>query len=313
MKIDLNEKNLHIFEALSSSVRIQIVHLLSKNSMNIKELAEALGLSSAIMTMHVKKLEKAGVIESNMAPGKGGAAQKVCSLRMDTLEIAFPTKDVIQREIHKTEISVGHFTDLQIKPTCGICTRDSIIGIFDDPRYFLDPDRLKAKILWFGQGYIEYKVPNYLMGDENPEELEISMEISSEAPLTNNNWPSDISFIVNGVEVGMWTSPGDFGGKGKLNPPWWFESVNQYGLLKHLIIKKEGTFMDGVKLSNVTIDDIGIRNSYWSLRIAVKEDADHIGGVTLFGQGFGNHNQDIIFRLYYTDNIEKPEHESEVL
>ena len=65
--------------------------------------------------------------------------------------------------------------------------------------------------------------------------------------------------------------------------------------------------MDGVKLSDVTIDDIGIRNSYWSLRIAVKEDAEHIGGVTLFGEGFGNHNQDIIFRLYYTDKTERPE------
>jgi predicted transcriptional regulator len=268
--------------------------------MNIRELAEALNLSSAIMTMHVKKLEKAGVIRSEMTPGKGGAAQKVCSLNIDHLEIDFPLKDHIQRELRRTDVSIGHFTDLLIKPTCGICTREKIIGVFDDPRYFLSPERLDAKILWFGEGYVEYKLPNFLMTSEVPEELEISMEISSEAPYTNNNWPSDITFFFNGINVGMWTSPGDFGGKGKLNPTWWLDGVNQYGLLKRLIIKKDGTFMDGLKISDVTLDQIDIRNSQWTFRIAVLEDAEHVGGVTLFGSGFGNYNQDLVFKLYYT-------------
>lgn len=300
MKIELSEQNLPIFEAISSNVRIRIVHLLAQKSMNIRELAEALGLSSAIMTMHVKKLEKADIIRSEMTPGRGGAAQKVCSLHMDGLEIQFPQKDIIHRESRRTEVSIGHYTDLNIVPTCGICTTESIIGIFDDPRYFLDPDRVNAKILWFTQGYIEYKIPNFLLNSEAPEELEISMEISSEAPFTNINWPSDITFFFNGINLGNWTSPGDFGGRGKLNPPWWFEDINQYGLLKRLIIKKEGTYMDGIKLSNVSLDDIDIRNNHWTFRVAVLEDAEHIGGVTLFGSGFGNYNQDLVFKLYYT-------------
>ncbi|WP_054023288.1 ArsR/SmtB family transcription factor [Bacillus sp. FJAT-28004] len=300
MKIELSEQSLPIFEAISSNVRIQMIHLLSKKSMNIRELAEALGLSSAIMTMHVKKLEKAGIIKSEMTPGKGGAAQKVCSLSMDGLEIAFPRKDVVQRESRRTEVSIGHYTDLNIVPTCGICTTEKVIGIFDDPRYFLDPDRVNAKILWFSQGYIEYKIPNFLLTSESPDELEISMEISSEAPLTNMNWPSDLTFFFNGVKVGMWTSPADYGGKGKLNPPWWFDDVNQFGLLKRLIIKKDGTYMDGIRLSDVSLDQIDISNSHWTFRIAILEDAEHIGGFTLFGSGFGNYNQDLIFKLYYT-------------
>ncbi|MGG1636986.1 transcriptional regulator [Paenibacillus sp. FSL A5-0031] len=300
MKIELSEQSLPIFEAISSNVRIQMIHLLSKKSMNIRELAEALGLSSAIMTMHVKKLEKAGIIKSEMTPGKGGAAQKVCSLSMDGLEIAFPRKDVVQRESRRTEVSIGHYTDLNIVPTCGICTTEKVIGIFDDPRYFLDPDRVNAKILWFSQGYIEYKIPNFLLTSESPDELEISMEISSEAPLTNMNWPSDLTFFFNGVNVGMWTSPADYGGKGKLNPPWWFDDVNQFGLLKRLIIKKDGTYMDGLRLSDVSLDQIDISNSHWTFRIAILEDAEHIGGFTLFGSGFGNYNQDLIFKLYYT-------------
>ncbi|XEC96359.1 ArsR/SmtB family transcription factor [Paenibacillus tarimensis] len=299
MKIDLSIENLPVFEALSSNVRIQIIHLLSEKSMNIRELAEALQLSSAIMTMHVKKLEKAGIVRSEMTPGKGGAAQKVCSINIDYLEVEFPLREKEHREVRRTDVSVGHFTDASIVPTCGICTREKIIGYFDDPRYFFDPERLDAKILWFGQGYVEYKIPNFLMISEEPQELEISMEISSEAPSTNNNWPSDISFLINGVNVGMWTSPGDFGGKGKLNPAWWGEEVNQYGLLKRLTIRKEGTFMDGLKISDVTLDDIDIRNPYWTFRIAVPEDARHVGGLTLFGTGFGNYNQDIVFKLYY--------------
>ena len=34
------------------------------------------------------------------------------------------------------------------------------------------------------------------------------MEVSSEFPFSNNNWPSDITFSLNGVELGTWTSPG---------------------------------------------------------------------------------------------------------
>jgi predicted transcriptional regulator len=301
MKISLSEAYLPVYEALASNVRIQIIHLLAQKSMNIRELAEALGLSSAIVTMHVKKLEKSGIISSAMLPGKGGAAQKVCSLQADTIEIELPSKQAAPRELHRAEVSVGHFTGLDITPTCGICTPEKIIGIFDDPRHFFDPDRIHAKILWFGQGYIEYKVSSHLMASEQPEELEISMEISSEAPLSNNDWPSDITFYLNGVNLGTWTSPGDFGGsRGRLNPSWWFEDINQYGLLKKLIITKDGTYMDGLKLSGVTLGDVGIRQKQWTFRIAVEEDAAHAGGVTLFGSAFGNYSQDLVFKLFYS-------------
>ncbi|WP_438445309.1 ArsR/SmtB family transcription factor [Gorillibacterium sp. sgz5001074] len=301
MIIDLSEESLPVYEALASHVRIQIIHLLSEKSMNIRELAEALKLSSAIMTMHVRKLEKAGIITSSMVPSKGGAAQKICSLHTDRIEILFPSKQAAKREYHRMEVSIGHYTDFDILPTCGICTPDRIIGMFDDPRYFLDPDRVNAKILWFGEGYIEYKIPNYLMNSEKPEELEISMEISSEAPNTNNDWPSDISFFLNGVPIGTWTSPGDFGGNpGRLNPGWWSKDVNQYGLLKRLTITPDGTHMDGMKLSNVTLDQVDIRQRQWTFRMAVLKDAAHIGGLTLYGSAFGNYPQDIVFKLFYS-------------
>jgi predicted transcriptional regulator len=37
------------------------------------------------------------------------------------------------------------------------------------------------------------------------------------------------------------------------------------------------------------------RNTF---RIAVKPDAKHLGGINIFGRGFGNYDQDIILRLH---------------
>jgi len=303
MKLDTSDKSLPVYEALASDVRLKMINLLSKQEMNVKQLAEALGLSSAIMTMHVKKLERAGLIESKMVPGRGGA-KKVCKLVTESIEITFPSKTACKpRLVHEVDVSVGHYTDIHAEPTCGLATTEKIIGIFDEPRCFLDPDRVHAKILWFGKGYVEYKVPNYLMRSEEPQALEVSFEISSEAPSVNEDWPSDISFYLNGVLLGSWTSPGDFGGtsvRGKYTPEWWLAEVNHYGLLKVLKINHKGTFIDGNRISDVTIDQVDIRNKQLAFRFAVLDDAKNVGGMTLFGTGFGNYNQDINFRLYYT-------------
>ncbi|MFB5678232.1 ArsR/SmtB family transcription factor [Paenibacillus terreus] len=301
MELDISEKSLPVYEALASEVRLNVIRLLADSPMNIRELAEALGLSSAIMTMHVKKLEKAALITTKMLPGRGGV-QKVCSLAVGSIHITLPLHEQDTRQFHQTEISVGHYTDFDIEPTCGLATVEKIIGEFDEPRYFLDSERVNAKILWFGQGHIEYKIPNFLLASQKPEELEITMELSSEAPSTNDNWPSDISFYLNDVKLGVWTSPGDFGdNRGKYTPSWWPDVINQYGLLKRLRVTADGTYMDGNRISDITLDEVVIARKQWKFRIAVSEDAEHIGGVTLFGTGFGNYNQDIVFRLYYTN------------
>lgn len=299
MKIDTSEKWLPVFEALASDVRLKIIKQLSIKSMNVKEIAGELGLSSAIITMHISKLENAGIIKSERTRSKGGV-QKLCTLAIDSIEIDFPNAKKKERTYNEFVIPIGQYTDFHAAPTCGLATTDKIIGYFDDPRYFLDPERVNAKILWFTQGFIEYKIPNYLLASQNPEELEISLELGSEAPGYNKNWPSDINFFINEVSLGQWTSPGDFGGeRGIYTPSWWKNEINQFGLLKVLRVNNEGTFIDGQKISHVTINDIAIDKKLWSFRIAVLENSKHIGGLTLYGKGFGNYDQDIIIRLYY--------------
>ncbi|MCB2355059.1 ArsR/SmtB family transcription factor [Clostridium estertheticum] len=300
MKIDISEKWLPVYEALDSSVRIKIINLLSELPLNIKEIASKLELSSAIITMHINKLEKAGIVKGERTKSKGGV-QKICSLILDGIVIDFPRK--IQKRVkhHEYIVPVGQYTDFEVTPTCGLATTEKIIGYFDDTRSFLDSQRVAAKILWFTQGFVEYKLPNYLLTTQNPSELEISMEIGSEAPGANKNWPSDISFIMNGIKIGEWTSPGDFADvKGKYTPNWWISDINQYGMLKIIKINEKGSFIDGEKISDVKLSDINIRSKQWKLRLEVAADAKHIGGLTVFGSGFGNYDQDLIFRLYYT-------------
>jgi len=62
-------------------------------------------------------------------------------------------------------------------------------------------------------------------------------------------------------------------------------------------VTRQGTF-DGVKICPLTPQDLDIsaRHSI-RLRIEVKPDARHPGGVNIFGRGFGNFDQDIVLRL----------------
>ncbi|KAB8127852.1 ArsR family transcriptional regulator [Gracilibacillus oryzae] len=299
MQLEIDKSSLPVYEALASEVRIQIIHLLSRNKMNIKELSSSLGISSPIVTKHIEKLEKAGIIRTEKIPGKSGL-QRISILKIDHIEINFPKKIYHSFATYETSVPVGHYTDYFVLPTCGIATSKDFVGPVDDSKYFMDPKRMDARILWFTQGFIEYKTPNFLKSGDELQQFDISFEISSEFPFSNEVWPSDITFSLNDIELGTWVSPGDFADtRGKFTPEWWPSNINQYGLLKTIRITTHGTYMDGEPLSDVTINDLDTKTDGWKLRVEVKEDAENIGGVTLFGQGFGNHDQDINFKLYY--------------
>jgi predicted transcriptional regulator len=58
--------------------------------------------------------------------------------------------------------------------------------------------------------------------------------------------------------------------------------------------------MDGQQISDTTLEELRLEKHFWTLRFAVEDDAVHVGGMTLYGTGFGNYNQDIQIRLYYS-------------
>ncbi|WP_339236767.1 ArsR family transcriptional regulator [Paenibacillus sp. FSL R5-0517] len=286
-----------LYEALASEVRWRIMDMIADREMNVKDIAAALELSPSIVTMHIRKLEDAGLIGSRRVRINGGT-HKLCYLKQNQIEIELPSASRTSRTREQT-ISVGHYTAFDIQPTCGLGTLEKEIGLWDDPRYFLDPERVHAAILWFGKGYVEYKTSNFVLPDENTDAIEISMELASEAPGLRDHWLSDIQFTFNGVALGTWTSPADFGraARGKYTPEWWHRNVNQYGLLKTIRIDTSGTYMDGERMSDITLADIKLDEPFWTLRFTVDEKSPNVGGLTIYGAGFGNHDQDIVIRV----------------
>lgn len=297
IKANGDRKFIPLYEALASEIRWKIMSLVADTEMNVKDIAAHLELSPSIVTMHIRKLEQAGLIGSRRVRLHGGT-HKMCFLKPNTVEIELPSSSQTAK-IREQRISVGHYTAFEVHPTCGLGTREKEIGVWDDPRYFLDPERVHAAILWFGWGYVEYKMPNYLPADQSADAIEISMEIASEAPGLRDHWSSDIEFNFNGISIGTWTSPADFGraARGKFTPEWWHRNVNQYGLLKTIRIDASGTYIDDEMISEVTLADIKLREPFWTLRFAVDEKAVNVGGLTLYGSGFGNHDQDIVIRV----------------
>ncbi len=302
IKANGEPKYIPIYEALASEVRWKIMNLIADREMNVKDIANRLELSPSIVTMHIRKLEQAGLIGSHRVRLRGGT-HKMCFLQPQNIEIELPFTNQ-SAKLKEQSISVGHYTAFEVHPTCGLGTREKEIGVWDDPRYFLDPERVNAAILWFGCGYVEYKKPNYLLDGQSVGAIEISMEMASEAPGLRDYWPSDIEFTFNGISLGTWTSPADFGraARGRFTPEWWHRNVNQYGLLKTIRIDSSGTFMDDEQMSEVTLEDIKLWEPFWTLRFTVDERAVNVGGLTLYGSGFGNHDQDIVIRVYMNDN-----------
>lgn len=290
-----------LYEALNSDVRMEIIKTLNKNGeTNLKQLASILNLTNGAITAHVKKLEDAKIIKVRSKSGVRGA-QKVCTLITTKIIIDLFDENAFLKNVYSFDIGIGHFTECKITPTCGIVTKTAIIGELDDPKYFSFPERVDASLLWFTSGHISYQLPNSLKQNEVCTELQIGMELCSEAPGYSTHYPSDISFSINGKDLGYFTSPGEFNDRrGIFSPAWWFENLGQYGKLKLLTINETGCYIDGLKISDTTILDLNINaqtNIIFS--VGVKEDAVNRGGVTIFGNGFGDYDNGITIKMFY--------------
>jgi predicted transcriptional regulator len=167
-----------------------------------------------------------------------------------------------------------------VSAPCGLCSTEGIIGLLDVPDFFLDPGRRRASLVWFGRGFVEYKFPNNArLLEQRVQALEFSMEMASEVPGTNVNWPSDISIWINGVKVGTWISPGDFGDKrGTYTPRWWKLAGSQYGQLVTWRISERGSFVGKSQVSKVDLSRLELSKHHSiRLRIGIGDGAKHPG------------------------------------
>ena len=294
----------NITKALGSEVRIEILRLLNSGSLNVNEIAEKLDIPTSTAAVNVKVLEDAGLIFTELQPGVRGS-MKLCSKKIDEINIELTTKSNFSKiNSFYTSMPIGNFVDCKVIPTCGITSEKGYIHTEDDPRGFYNPERISAQLIWFCKGYVEYRFPNSILQYGKPMFIEVSLELCSEAPNYRDNWLSDITMWINDVEVGTWTSPGDFGGRrGKLNPQWWPDTSTQYGLLKTWRVTETGSYVDEMKVSDMNLSYLELeKRDYVSIRIGIKDDAKNSGGMNIFGEKFGDHPQDIVMRIdYYTN------------
>ncbi len=289
-----------VFKALDSNNRLRILSYLTKSVASVNEIATALGMPPSTTALHIETLAEAGLIRTELENASRGL-RKVCVRTVDQIILDLPGYSRGRSTVIEISMPIGAFTDCQVAPTCGLMSGVGLIGSLDDAASFYEPMRAQAQLLWLSRGYVEYRFPNRLPTDAEPLSLTLSCELCSEAPNYNFDWPSDITVWINGVDIGSWTSPGDFGGEpGRLTPQWWPPHNTQFGMLKTWSVDGRGTKLDGVRLGTVAIGALDLRRaSYITVRIGVKPEAINPGGMNLFGREFGNYPQDLLLRVAY--------------
>ena len=289
-----------MLKALANDTRIGILRYLGDRVLPVNRIAADLGLPPSTATMHIAILERGGLLHSEMRPAVRGL-QKVCARTYDEVVIGLPHGSRDSRLQWQQSMPIGGYSDCDVDPTCGLASETGLIGFLDDPSSFFEPDRLRAQLIWFRSGSLEYRFPNRVPSQARITGLQFSAEVCSEAPLHDPDWPSDISVTVNEVPIGSWTSPGDFGGeRGRFTPSWWEDKDSQFGVLKRWKVGETGTTIDGMALSPVTIADLGLRpGEPIRIGIGVERDAAHVGGINIFGRGFGNYPQDLVMTIDY--------------
>ncbi|MDO5422718.1 MAG: helix-turn-helix domain-containing protein [Eubacteriales bacterium] len=298
--IDEPDELCSLGRALSSPVRLEILRLLYEESLIIGEIAKRMDIPASSTAFHLKILEEAGLIRMEEQPGTRGQT-KLCTRKVDQVSINLVKKNRDISEVFSVEMPVGAYTDCRVTPTCGLLAQEGVIGSEDQESCFFSPERMRAGLLWTSSGFVEYKFANGIPKKNRVKKLILSMEICSEAPGYREDWKSDITLWLNGLDCGTWTSPGDFGSRrGRLSPPSCPNGMSQYGVPVIWEVGQEGSLVNGEKVSEVTIDELKVmENPFVTVRIGNKPDARYVGGFNLFGKHFGDYNQDLILTMEY--------------
>lgn len=289
-----------IARALSSEDRLTILNYLNNGPKNINEIADGLSMPLSTVAFHINILNEAGLILTEYYSTKKGHI-KLCSRYVTDVYLNIWNKDMDSKnKIYSYSMPIGMFTDSHIVSPCGYAGKQARLIEYDSPNEFYSPIRQEAQLLWFKEGYICYDFPIPDIKSKEIEEIEVSLELCSEIAFHKEDYPSDISFFINDLYIGMHTCPGDYGDRrGKLNPPWWPSKNTQYGDLLTIKINKDGTFFDGnlINKENNIAQVSKIIKDKFRLKIAILDSAVHKGGINIFGECFGNYKQDILLKI----------------
>ncbi len=301
LNLENKEELVNLGKALSSSIKIDILHFLLQKPAIISDVAAHFDIPLSSAALHIKTLESAGLISVQPIPGSKGA-QKLCGVLVSDIHVdVIPDAWTKSRQLYREDMPIGCYFDYKVSAPCGIVSDQTDLGAEDSLTGFFSPERYKAQLIWLTYGYLEYRFSNTLLKSNSANKIQFTFEICSEALGYNPNWRSDVSIWLNDIEIGVLQCPGDYGGRrGKLNPYWWSDASTQYGDLRKIWITEDGCYIDEQKVSDHTISSLGLnKNSYMSFKIGVKEDAEFAGGMNLFGEKFGDYPQNIVMEVFH--------------
>ena len=289
-----------VAKVLSSPVRIDIIGLLYLQPMCVQDVAQHLNLPQSSAALHISLLEDAGIIKTYKEV-RGGKPYKMCRVEKYLVNIILRVPIPEIDSVASVSVPIGSYWDCYAKYPCGLISDKRYIGVEDELKSFYLLERQQAQLIWMKYGYLEYRVANPLPPMKRCKRLSLSMELCSEAPGYDEDFPSDITISVNGVEVGVYLSPGDYGRRrGILTPDFFANGLTQYGKLVEVDISDEGVLVNGEKTGGVTLKDLQIdRKPYVTFRIECKKDAVNRGGFNLFGAHAGDFSQDIELSFFY--------------
>lgn len=289
--------------ALASPVRVAILSQLKSSETSVIELARKNMVSVSSIMFHLNLLKEAkliNIVTTKTSKGNKRIVNRSCFNANLSMFVDNPI--VFNNKKYYESMPVGCFTDAEFGDKSGFLGENAVIALYGDGPFV--PERFNARLVYLNYGYVEYSFNNGKFRNKEPLEISFTLEICSEAPYYNNNFKSDITFYINNKKILTYTSPGDFGGrKGKFAPD--FQSLNssQFGLLKNIIVNKNGVYLENTKIdSNITIDDLKINESNCiKLKIESNLNDENPGGFNIFGKGSGDFQQDIEMNVIYVD------------
>lgn len=289
-------------KALSNRVRLDILRLLQNGShlLTISEIAQSLGIPKTTAIHHVEILEQAELVVVLYKSSSKGTV-RVVGRNIKSTHICHFYPDPVEQQNSKTFTQthkVGHFLDINC---------DTYAVVLGDHTIFETTDRFDTKhfdalLLFTEKGIITYEFSGAVAKNHKVHKLSLSLEICSEAPYFNNNYYSDITFWINGVELCTYLSTGDYGDRrGRLNPEWWPNVNTQYGKLVSLVVTDNGVMLNGIDVNQkINVDSLEL-DKHDSIKVTFgnKGTSTHIGGMNIFGSCFGDYEQDIVLKIDY--------------
>lgn len=298
-----------IGRALSAPIRIQMLQLVNKKNMLASEIAKYLRIPLSSAIFHLKILEDAKLVNKEFSTKNKGSLHWYSYALPKQLLVHLRTIDgeSLKRTHvpHTQKINIGDYIEADFSEACGIATEREHIMENKPNQAFLS-GRHEAQIIWsHTYGKLLYALTNEFATRGAINEINFSLEVCSEARGFNSNYPSDITFSVNGIELCTFVCPGDYGDRyGKYTPPWWFPESTKYGLLTNITVRERGVFLNERLVNkNITLKDLRLADSNrMTFGLEVKKDAEHAGGFNIFGDRFGDYNQGIVFTAIYKNN-----------